>query len=1501
MSAPSDNLSDQLAQLRITGNMERELLALLTAQQQQIRELLSANNASSTVKEPRPVDPQKFSGSSMQETPDFLSSVRNVFKLCPRTFSTDEQKKGYLGSLLIGSARSWFRVQSEKSDFDLLTFDEFETFFRRRFGDPFAKLTAQRKIYSLRQGSRSALTYATEFYELSQEAEFNYSAMISGLYQGLNEEVKDAMAFLPDRPETFSEYSQLVISVDNRLFERRNEKKGRAHQQVYSGFSKPQGKNAAVGQESKAGDDPMDVDVARRGGVSEPEKDRRRRLGLCFYCGTAGHLAVVCPVKTIRVVDTNKGEMKSSYCLRLPIIIKPYDVVVYALIDSGATGNFIDKSLATRLGLPCKLKKTPCSISLADGTMISDHITEEVTLQLAVQTHEETLTLDIGCFPKNQIILGMPWLTRHNPVIDFRTNILTFLPRFCKQCLVERSINVPLYNEGVVQSVVTVPTIDKDVMLLGSDGDSRTDDEGIRLPDEDITEGTRIPDDSPRISDIESDSPTSSEVSDSVSSIDQTYSEEIKTDSCTGESSMGIFELPENVPEKYRDFARVFSKTQANLLPAQRPYDCPIELKDDAIPPFKPIYNLTQPEMKALQTYIQENLQKGFIRPSSSPAGAPIFFVPKKGGELRPCVDYRGLNSITIKNRFPLPLLDNMIDRLSGAKIFTKIDLRGAYNLVRVRKGDEWKTAFRCRYGHFEYAVMPFGLTNAPAVFQGMMNDILADYLDHFVINYLDDILVYSSDPETHTTHVRKVLERLLQHQLYVKAEKCSFDQTEVTFLGFVISSKGIRMDPEKTSAIRDWSMPNSLSSLRSFLGFANFYRRFISNYSIIAAPLTSLTSTTKPFVWNDEATKAFRLLQKALQDDVTLQYPDYSQQFVLQTDASDLGIGAVLLQNDRPVAFHSRKLTDAESNYAAYDKELLAIVSAFSHWRHHLVGSSHPIIVQSDHQNLRYFAQKQILNQRHARWAVLLSEYDFRIEYLPGINNNSADALSRRFEPELGDGASVLLNERCWQSTDSKHEVSLVQTLVEDDARKLDIVKTRHDSITAGHFGVRKTYDLVARDFVWPGMRRYIADYVASCVVCQRNKVSRQKPLGLLQPLPIPEQPWRSVSMDFIVKLPVSDGFDSIMVVVDRLTKQAHFVPCREDMDAAATANLYLSHIFKLHGLPGDIVSDRGPQFKSHFWKALWTLLGSTPKMSSSYHPETDGQTERVNQTLEQFLRNYISGQHHEWVSLLPFTEFAYNNAEHVALGCSPFFANYQFNPRADYCSPSFEGELSVPAANSRLKLFRSTMKIIQDNLRQAQEDARMFADRHRRSISFNVGDKVWLSTNNLQVANRKLASKFLGPFTIISIINEVAVRLDIPDYMKIHPVVHVSRVKPFVPNSIPGRVQTPAPIEIAEDVSEWVVEDILRSRRRGGTVEYLVKWEGFGESDCSWEPESNLTNCSQILEAFRHRQGLRSRRGRRAMEGDNVMNIQLLPSIPEEAYDGKEAQEAHRDTRRN
>ncbi len=352
------------------------------------------------------------------------------------------------------------------------------------------------------------------------------------------------------------------------------------------------------------------------------------------------------------------------------------------------------------------------------------------------------------------------------------------------------------------------------------------------------------------------------------------------------------------LPFEYQEFASLFEKSAVDTLPKHQPWDHSIPLKEGTQPPYGPIYSLSEVELKALREYLDENLSKGFIRSSSSPAGAPILFVKKKDGSLRLCVDYHGLNNITIKNRYALPLISELLDRVHGTKFYTKLDLRGAYNLVRIAKGEEWKTAFRTRYGHYEYQVMPFGLTNAPASFQALVNDVLRPYLDDFVVVYLDDILVYSKDLESHIEHVKKVLRRLQDAQLFVKLEKCQFHVQEVEFLGYILSNEGISMDPKKVEAITSWPIPISTHGVMSFLGLANFYRRFIANYSKIAAPLTALLqkeATSSKFVWNLPAQQAFDQLKSAFKDTVLLQHHDPAKPSFLETDASDLALRGCL------------------------------------------------------------------------------------------------------------------------------------------------------------------------------------------------------------------------------------------------------------------------------------------------------------------------------------------------------------------------------------------------------------------------------------------------------------------------------------------------------------------------------------------------------------------------------------------------------------------------------
>ncbi len=444
-----------------------------------------------------------------------------------------------------------------------------------------------------------------------------------------------------------------------------------------------------------------------------------------------------------------------------------------------------------------------------------------------------------------------------------------------------------------------------------------------------------------------------------------------------------------DIPEDYSHFSDVFCPKKASQLPPHRPWDCAIDLLPGESVPKGKIYPLSLPEQKAMEEYIEEALQQGYIRPSTSPAASSFFFVAKKDGGLRPCIDYRSLNNITVKFRYPLPLVPAALEHLRGATIFTKLNLRSAYNLIRIREGDEWKTAFVTPTGHYEYLVMPYGLVNAPSIFQDFMHEVLREYLHRFVLVYIDDILFYSRSLAKHRHHVAEVLQRLRQLHLFLKAEKCSFHQPSVQFLGYHIDSSGIRMDEGKVEAIKTWPQPTTIKELQRFLGFSNFYRRFIQNYSTLTNPLTNLLrNKPKSLSWSIAANEAFEKLKTSFTQAPILVHPDPERPFIVKVDASTTGVGAILSQQQgnpsrlHPCAFFSRKLSPAERNYDIGNRELLAIKLALEEWRHWLEGAKHPFTVLTDHKNLQYLREAKRLNPRQARWALFFTRFNFKITF---------------------------------------------------------------------------------------------------------------------------------------------------------------------------------------------------------------------------------------------------------------------------------------------------------------------------------------------------------------------------------------------------------------------------------------------------------------------------------------------------------------------------------------
>nr|AAM14693.1 Putative polyprotein [Oryza sativa Japonica Group]ABB46770.2 retrotransposon protein, putative, Ty3-gypsy subclass [Oryza sativa Japonica Group] len=845
-----------------------------------------------------------------------------------------------------------------------------------------------------------------------------------------------------------------------------------------------------------------------------------------------------------------------------------------------------------------------------------------------------------------------------------------------------------------------------------------------------------------------------------------------------------------------QDYPDVFPEDLPGMPPKRD-----IEFRIDLVPGTNPIhkrpYRMAANELAEVKKQVDDLLQKGYIRPSTSPWGAPVIFVEKKDHTQRMCVDYRALIEVTIKNKYPLPRIDDLFDQLEGATVFSKIDLRSGYHQLRIREEDIPKTAFTIRYGLFECTVMSFGLTNAPAFFMNLMNKVFMEYLDKFVVVFIDDILIYSKTKEEHEEHLRLALEKLREHQLYAKFSKCEFWLSEVKFLGHVISSGGVAVDPSNVELVLSWKQPKTVSEIRSFLGLAGYYRRFIENFSKIARPMT-------------------RLLQKEV-----------------------------------------KQLRPHENNYPTHDLELAAVVHALKIWRHYLFGNRTEIY--TDHKSLKYIFTQPDLNMRQRRWLELIKDYDMEIHYHPGKANVVADALSRKSYCNMSEGrrlpwelcqefeklnlgivskgfvaaleAKPTLFDQVREAQVNDPDIQEIKKnmrrgkaigFVEDEQGtvwlgericvpenkelKDTIMKEAHETLYSIHPGSTKMYQDLKQQFWWASMRHEIAEYVALCDVCQRVKAEHQKPAGLLQPLKIPEWKWEEIGMDFITGLPrTSAGHDSIWVVVDRLTKVAHFIPVKTTYTGNKLAELYMARVVCLHGVPKKIVSDRGSQFTSKFWQKLQLELGTRLNFSTAYHPQIDGQTERVNQILEDMLRACVLDFGGSWDNNLPYAEFSYNNSYQASLQMSPNEALYDRKCRTPLLWDQ-TGERQVFGTDI-LREAEEKVKIVQERLRIAQSRQKSYADNRCRDLAFEEGDCVYLRVTPLRGVHRfqtkgKLAPRFVGPFKIVSRRGEVAYQLELPPSMAgIHDVFHVSQLKKCL--RVPTEETDPDRIELQEDLT--------------------------------------------------------------------------------------------------
>ncbi|KAF8694651.1 hypothetical protein RHS03_08150, partial [Rhizoctonia solani] len=913
-----------------------------------------------------------------------------------------------------------------------------------------------------------------------------------------------------------------------------------------------------------------------------------------------------------------------------------------------------------------------------------------------------------------------------------------------------------------------------------------------------------------------------------------------------------------DLPMEYQEFAKVFGKEEFKVLPPHREYNIAIDLIPNAKLSPGPIYGMTNAKSKALKQHIDEELATGKIRPSTSLAGAPVMFVKKADGSLRLVVDYQKLNDVTHKNVYPLPRQDNLMAKLRHAKLFTKLDLQWGYNNVRIKEGDEWKTAFRTKYGLFEYLVMPFGLTNAPAAFQHFMNNLFRDLIDVTVVIYLDDILIFSENPEDHPAHVREVLSCLMKNQLFCKLSKCHFHVTTVDYIGIVISPSGFSMDQKKVEAVTSWPQPRTVKQVQAFLGFVNYLQQFIPNFSSVARPLHNLTKKETPWSWGNPEETAFKELKTLVTQSPVLIHSNPELPYYLETDASGVAMGAILSQRGpdnrlHPVAYMSKSFSGAETNYNTHDKELLAIIKALEEWRIFLEATDKPI--QSGKPDA--LSRQSDYADHPSEPEVMLPEEVFansseeELEIVTEIQEKLKDDPSLepiiQFLTEDADNAPPSI---CKAYRDYDWEEDLLWycgklVVLDSEPLKEQLLREFHNSPLAGHPGQQRTLKLISRSYWWPGMKSLAKEWVECCPTCQANRRTHA-PVISLKPLEVPPFPFHTISYNFITGFPRSQGHDTILVVIDLFSKFGHFIPTSKKVTAKGLADLFITHIWKLHRLPVKTVSDRGTTFTGKFLRALYQRLGIKPAFSLAYHPESDGQTERVNQFIKFYLRSYVAANHSDWVTWLPLAEYAYNNARHLATGKTPFELVYGRNP---VMNPS-----SVPANVPEADTVADTLA---QEWKEAESALKMSKEQMTRSQGivpeYSVGKKVWLDGKNVELRtnSNKLDPKRLGPFRILEKISSHAYCLELPETLKIHNVFYVGLLSKSHESPSQPFPEQPPP-ETIEGEEEYEVEQIIDSKRQRGKWFYLIKWKGYGPEDNSWEPEELLEHSQEEIKRF-------------------------------------------------
>ncbi|XP_048627321.1 uncharacterized protein LOC125596017 [Brassica napus] len=1102
---------------------------------------------------------------------------------------SEARKIALAAAQLTENALSWWdrEVSETGRVYRVETWEEMRSKLRTRYVPAYYQRDLQKRFRKLSLGTRTVEEYYEEFESLRNKLKTRETqeTMMAQFMDGLQDRI--AQKVERQQYETFHDLLHFAVQAEQHI-----KRKTRPQPEA-----EEHGRNRPPKEWTWAS--PWMWRTGSR-------KIRLNRPSLAHPTMRKGHYARDCPNKRVMILKAD-GEYESQDEAEVETMVSDEEVVDYAetgellvtrrslsalfdpetvqrenifhtrcsveqkvcslIIDGGTCTNVASKYLVDKLGLAKTPHPRPYRLKwLNDETEL--RIAEQVVVSFSIGKYHDQVKCDVVPKQAGHILLGRPWQFDKETIHHGRTNVYSFSHNNKKHSL------APLSPQEVYE------------MQQAMDYASKVSKTNLYI--------------------------TSSQVVKSLHHETHVLLMVFR-ESCF--AGIEATELPGEVQGLMEQYKDVFPDEIPAGLPPIRGIEHQIDFVPGAPLPNRAAYRVYPEEAKELERQVQDLMDKGYIRESLSPCAVPVLLVPKKDGTWRMRVDCRAINNITIKYRYRIPRLDDMLDELSGSVVFSKIYLRSGYHQVRMKEGDEWKTAFKTKQGLYEWLVMPFGLTNAPSTFMRLMNQVLRPFIGKFVVVYFDDILIYSHCLDDHLRHLEQ----------------------------------GPKVDEEKIKAIQDWPTPTTIGHVRSFHGLASFYRRFVKDFSTIAAALTSVIKKNVSFIWGPAQEESFNKLKYSLTHAPVLTLPNFDKTFEIECDASG-----------------------------------------------------------TDHETLKHIRGQTTLKRRHAKLLEFVETFPYVIKYKKGKDNVVADALSRRhtlistmeakimgFEFIKDSYATDLDFQEAFRKTTQgafgvyyQHEGFLFKEkklcIPKGSMRELLVREARGGGLM-GHFGRDKTLSVLTDHFFWPNMKRDVENLCAKCIVCLKIK--------------------------------------------SRFSKTAHFIPCDKTNDATQKADLFFKEVVRLHGIPRTIVSDRDSKFLSHLWKTLWGKIGTKLLFSTTCHPQTDGQTEVVNRTLSQLLRATVGKNLRNWLSCLPFIEFAYNHARHSATELSPFEVVYGFQPEMPLDMSELPKSMFCSREGATKAEFVKNMhRRVREKLEAKAAKVKARLDQKRKEVLFEPGDLVWL-----------------------------------------------------------------------------------------------------------------------------------------------------------------------------